>query len=291
MKRLYSLLLIVVFILSGCDTGSNITIPDISSNQPSSTSSSVSAYSEPIKEINGGIPEFDSSLKASKESFETYSDLDSLGRCGVCFANIGKDLMPTEERGAIGSVKPSGWKTIKFDIVDGKYLYNRCHLIGYQLTAENANEKNFITGTRYLNVKSMLIYENMVADYIKKTGNHVLYRVTPIFDGNDLVAKAVKMEGYSVEDNGKGICYNILCYNIQPGIEINYSTGDAVLSSEEMQTERPNEAQMYYYINDNTKKFHLESCKYSSSGKRVHKSAKQLINAGYEPCKVCNPAD
>ena len=141
-------------------------------------------------------------------------------------ANIGQDLMPTEKRGAIGQVKPTGWHTVKYDQVEGKYLYNRCHLIGYQLTGENANEKNLITGTRYLNVDGMLPFENMVADYIKETGNHVLYRVTPVFNGNNLLASGVQMEAMSVEDKGAGISFNVFCYNVQPGVEINYADGN-----------------------------------------------------------------
>ena len=137
--------------------------------------------------------------------------------------------MPTEKRGSIGSVKPTGWYTVKYDIVDGKYLYNRCHLIGYQLTAENANKNNLITGTRYLNVDGMLLFENMVADYIKETNNHVLYRVTPIFTGDNLLADGVLMEAESVEDNGEGISYNVFCYNVQPGVKIDYVTGDSSL--------------------------------------------------------------
>lgn len=158
--------------------------------------------------LNDNIPDFPEE-DFTEESFETYSDMDSLGRCGVAYANIGEDLMPTTKRGSIGQVKPSGWHTVKYDSVDGKYLYNRCHLIGYQLTAENANEKNLITGTRYLNTEGMLPFENMVADYIKETGNHVLYRVTPLFDGNNLVATGVQMEAESVEDKGDGILYNV----------------------------------------------------------------------------------
>lgn len=180
--------------------------------------------------INDNNPYFTDS-DYSTESFETYSDLDSLGRCGVAYANIGKDLMPTEKRGDISSVKPSGWHSVKYDNVDGKSLYNRCHLIGYQLTAENANEKNLITGTRYLNVDGMLPFENMVADYIKETGNHVLYRVTPVFEGDNLVASGVQMEAKSVEDKGKGICFNIYAYNNQPGIAIDYANGDSHLTS------------------------------------------------------------
>ena len=159
--------------------------------------------------------------------FEHYSDLDSLGRCGVAYSCVGTELMPTEKRGSIGNVKPSGWHSVKYDFIDGKYLYNRCHLIGYQLTAENANRKNLITGTRYLNVEGMLPFENMVADYIKETKNHVLYRVTPIFDGNDLVCRGVKMEAKSIEDNGDGICFNVFVYNIQPGVHIDYASGDS----------------------------------------------------------------
>lgn len=165
------------------------------------------------------------------DSFEKYSELDSLGRCGVAYANISKELMPTEKRGSIGSIKPSGWHTIKYDHIDGKYLYNRCHLIGYQLTGENANEKNLITCTRSMNTKGMLQFENMVTKYIKDTGNHVLYRVTPVFEGNNLVATGVEMEAYSVEDNGKGIKFNVFVYNIEDGIIIDYKTGDSKLAN------------------------------------------------------------
>lgn len=165
------------------------------------------------------------------DSFEKYSELDSLGRCGVAYANISKALMPTEKRGSIGSIKPSGWHTVKYDHIDGKYLYNRCHLIGYQLTGENANEKNLITCTRSMNTKGMLQFENMVTKYIKDTGNHVLYRVTPVFEGNNLVATGVEMEAYSVEDNGKGIKFNVFVYNIEDGIIIDYKTGDSKLAS------------------------------------------------------------
>lgn len=161
-------------------------------------------------------------------SFEKYSKLDLLGRCGVAIANIGIDLMPTEERGSIGSIKPSGWHTIKYDNVDGKYLYNRCHLIGYQLTGENANPNNLITCTRFMNTVGMLEFENKVANYIKKTNNHVLYRITPIFEGNNLLATGVQMEAYSVEDHGKGIQFNVFVYNVQDGIEIDYSNGNGV---------------------------------------------------------------
>lgn len=175
--------------------------------------------------INNNIPYFTSDEKLMVTPFEYYSELDDLGRCGVAYANLCPSLMPTEERGEIGMIKPSGWQTVKYEFVDGKYLYNRCHLIGYQLSGENANEKNLITGTRYLNIEGMLPFENLVADYIHETGHHVLYRVTPIFEDNNLVADGVQMEGWSVEDNGKNICFNIYAYNVQPGVEIDYSTG------------------------------------------------------------------
>lgn len=183
--------------------------------------------------LNNNVPNFlESDLTTT--SFEEYSPLDSLGRCGVAFANIGTDIMPTEKRESISSVKPSGWQSVKYDIVEGKYLYNRSHLIGYQLTAENANDRNLITGTRYFNATLMLPYENMVADYIKETNNHVLYRVTPVFEGNNLVATGVQMEAKSVEDDGEGIEFNVFVYNIQPGITIDYATGNSAVSGEEI---------------------------------------------------------
>ena len=185
---------------------------------------------EPYVIINNNNPNFDKEDYTTK-SFEDYSELDILGRCGVVYANIGKETMPDsdEKRGEISSIKPTGWKQKNYgDLVDGEYLYNRCHLIGWQLTAENDNELNLITGTRYMNVEGMLPFENKVAEYIKENKkNHVLYRVTPIFEGNNLVASGVQIEAYSVEDNGKGICFNIYVYNVQPGISINYKTGES----------------------------------------------------------------
>lgn len=178
--------------------------------------------------LNNNIPEFYEEDLTTK-SFEQYSELDELGRCGVAFANIGIDTMPTEDRESIGQVKPTGWQTVKYDCVDGKYLYNRCHLIGYQLTAENANEKNLITGTRYMNVEGMLPFENMVAEYIENTENHVLYRVTPVFKDKNLVASGVQIEAKSVEDKGEGISFNVYVYNAQPNIEIDYLTGKSKL--------------------------------------------------------------
>lgn len=187
----------------------------------------------PYVELNGGQPSFTEEQKTVTPSYETYAPLDLLGRCGTAEACIGQDLMPTEERGAIGMVKPSGWHTVRYDdVVDGKYLYNRCHLIGYQLAGENANERNLITGTRYLNVVGMLPFEDQVADYVQETGHHVLYRVTPIFQGTELVARGVQMEAWSVEDEGTSVCFNVYCYNVQPGVEIDYATGESRLAEE-----------------------------------------------------------
>lgn len=207
-------------------------------NGTASNSAAVSLQNLPVYSgtpyvaIDSNVPQFaDGDYQTT--SFETYSDLDGLGRCGVAYANIGKDLMPTQDRGAIGSVRPTGWQTVKYDNVDGKYLYNRCHLIGYQLSGENANKKNLITGTRYLNVDGMLPFENMVADYVKETGNHVLYRVTPVFTGDNLVADGVHMEAVSVEDKGDGVSFNVFVYNVQPGITIDYATGKSSLSTSE----------------------------------------------------------
>lgn len=176
--------------------------------------------------INKNQPEFTQS-DHTVVAYEYYSPLDLLGRCGYGMGCLGQELMPTEDRGAIGMIKPSGWHTVKYDFVDGKYLYNRCHLIGFQLAGENANEQNLITGTRYMNTEGMLPFENMVADYITETGNHVLYRVTPVYDGENLLARGVQIEALSMEDNGKGICFNVYCYNAQPGVTINYATGDS----------------------------------------------------------------
>ena len=258
-------------------------------------------YSSAYIEVNNNKPEF-KPADISTSSFETYSELDDLGRCGVAYACIGVDLMPTEERGSIGSVKPSGWQSIKYDVVDGKYLYNRCHLIGYQLTAENANEKNLITGTRYLNVIGMLPFENMVADYIQETNNHVLYRVTPDFHGDELVARGVKIEAYSVEDNGSGVSFNVYCFNIQPGVIIDYTNGNSQLDEgyiEEDDYSSDYEKEDYieevgtYVINTSTMKFHTNDCRYANTDsenmERVLSERQSLIDQGYEPCKVCNP--
>ena len=265
----------------------------------------------PYVEVNDNQPEF-SEKDLTTKSFEKYSELDDYGRCGVAYANVGQDLMPTEERGSIGKVKPSGWHTVKYDIVDGKYLYNRCHLIGYQLTAENANEKNLITGTRYLNVDGMLPFENMVADYVKETGNHVLYRVTPVYEEDNLVASGVQMEAMSVEDEGDGILFNVFCYNVQPGISIDYETGESCLDTKaasvsdtedepeqeekkEQKEEKSDDAKgITYIINVNTDKFHYPGCSSvdqmkDSNKKEYTGSRDELISQGYDPCKRCNP--
>ena len=184
---------------------------------------------QPYVAVNGNVPFFVEE-EYTTEAYEFYSELDELGRCGMTMACIGVEIMPTEERGSIGSVKPSGWQSVKYDIVDGKYLYNRCHLIGFQLSGENANKRNLITGTRYLNIEGMLPFEDMVADYVKETKNHVLFRVTPIFNGDDLVAEGVLMEGWSVEDSGEGVCFCVYAYNAQPGIVIDYATGESRLA-------------------------------------------------------------
>lgn len=287
----------------------------------------VPAYSgEPYTAVNNNEPYFTSD-DLTTEAFENYSELDALGRCGVAYANVCLETMPTEKRGSISEVKPTGWHSVKYDNVDGKSLYNRCHLIGYQLTAENANQQNLITGTRYLNVDGMLPFENMVADYVKETDNHVLYRVTPIFTGDNLVADGVLMEGYSVEDEGDGICFCVYAYNVQPGITIDYATGDSWLSSEKgnsdsssggnsavsqsaadksgtqqaaVQTESVKETSApvstgtEYVLNTNTKKFHYPSCSSvkqmkASNKKEYTGSRDDLIAQGYDPCKKCNP--
>ncbi len=245
--------------------------------------------------LNNNQPEFTSSEITTK-AFESYSSLDYSGRCGVAFACLGIETMPTEERGEIGMIKPSGWHSVKYDCVDGKYLYNRCHLIGFQLSGENANDRNLITGTRYLNIQGMLPFENMVADYIKETNNHVMYRVTPVFEGENLLCKGVKMEGYSVEDNGDGICFNVFCYNAQPSIKIDYKTGESYLIAKptEATTKESEKNEATYILNTSSKKFHYPDC--SSVGRMSEKNKKEfngnrreLISDGYEPCKNCNP--
>ncbi len=244
-------------------------------------------------EVNDNIPFF-TKANLPEESFEYYSELDELGRCSVACANIGQDIMPTEERGKIGQVKPSGWHTVKYDTVDGKYLYNRCHLIGYQLSAENANEKNLITGTRYLNVEGMLPFENRVADYVNETGNHVLYRVEPFFEGDNLLASGVLMEGWSVEDDGAGVCFNVFVFNVQPDIAIDYANGDSHFEEGVTVANEPAPAGTSYILNTNTHKFHDPACgsvkQISEANKREYSgSREEVIGMGYEPCQNCHP--
>ena len=282
----------------------------------------IPAYSgTPYTEVNGNQPYF-TEEELTTQSFETYSELDSLGRCGMAYANVGQDLMPTEPRGEIGAVKPTGWHLVKYDNVDGKYLYNRCHLIAYMLAAENANPQNLITGTRYLNVQGMLPFETKVCDYVKNTGNHVLYRVTPIFDGDNLLADGVLMEAYSVEDAGEGISFCVFAYNVQPGIGIDYATGDnwaegsgtyqSTVASVAEETPAPQPEtdtavqitpelsapqetqQTTYVLNTNTMKFHYPTCSSVDDMKEKNKqiytgSREEVINMGYVPCKRCNP--
>lgn len=243
---------------------------------------------EPYTVINNNIPFFSESDLTTK-SFEKYSDLDSLGRVDVAFANIGKDIMPTEERKNIYHIKPTGWHSVKYDIVDGESLYNRCHLIGFQLSAENDNEKNLMTGTRYLNTQGMLPFENMVADYVEETNNHVLYRVTPIFEEDNLVTNEVLMEAKSVEDNGRGILFNVFVYNVQPGIDIDYKTGESCLTKISYKNNSTT-----YILNTNTKVFHYDFCSSLSKTKNSNKQNSNahrtiLISQGYSSCKICKP--
>jgi len=266
----------------------------------------------PYVVINNGKPSFS---EKDKERVEEYSELDKYGRCGTAFANVSKELMPTKPRESIREVRPSGWHTVKYEkIIEDRYLYNRCHLIAYKLAGENANEKNLITGTRYFNVEGMLPFEDEVADYVNATGNHVLYRVRPIFKGSDLVARGVQMEAESVEDNGKGVSFNVYCYNVQPGIRINYKDGssrpesrvvvnknklskknktDKPKKSKKAETDNGVKAGIHYIANTNTKKFHISTCRCVKlmKAKNMYRSdnREELIDSGYIPCKVCRP--
>lgn len=269
-----------------------------SQNLPQTTLPLISADTElpeyngiPYVALNGNIPDFkDEQLITT--SYEYYSELDYLGRCGYTEACIGLDIMPTEDRGNISHVKPTGWHSVQYDNVDGKSLYNRCHLIGFQLTGENANVGNLITGTRYLNVDGMLPFEDLVADYVKETGNHVLYRVTPVFVEEELVARGVIMEGYSVEDEGDGVCFNIFAFNVQPGIEIDYQTGESRLLPTDGTASEGEDAD--YVLNTNSKKFHLPTCGSVSdmnpnNREDFNGNRDELVLAGYSPCGSCKP--
>lgn len=317
MNRVQKIFLSLILAMSICFYGCSepifnddtlIAEKDVTGEKDGITLDTLPEFSDtPYVELNENQPEFEEQ-EYTTEPFEEYSDLDEFGRCGVAYANICKEIMPTEKRGEIGMIKPSGWHTVKYDIVDGKYLYNRCHLIGYQLAGENANEKNLITGTRYMNVQGMLPFEDSVDDYVDDTDNHVLYRVTPIYDGDNLVAKGVQMEGWSVEDNGEGICFNVFVYNNQPGVEIDYATGESRLSNnstvtaenitqndkqegEETNTKKQN---MEYVLNTNTHKFHYPTCDSlnemkEENKKSYHGSREELVKQGYEPCGNCKP--
>lgn len=275
------------------------------------TVSTLPKYSgKPYAIINNNIPTF-SAAELTTKGYETYSSLDNYGRCKVALASCGKELMPAGDRGSISSIYPTGWKQAKYDFVSGKYLYNRCHLIGWQLSGENANKKNLITGTRYMNTEGMLPFENMVADYINETGNHVAYRITPIFEGSNLLCSGVQMEAYSVEDNGEGICFNVYCFNVQPGVKINYKTGasssetGAVSSKPQTSSKIPSSKPQTVVSKDNTvsatyilninpssKKIHYPTC---SSVKQMKESNKKeysgdidaLFSQGYTTCKRC----
>lgn len=286
---------------------------------------SLPAYEgNPYVYVYDGEPAFSDADRAADPGTEAYGELDRLGRCTGAFAVVGPETQPTEKRGSIGAVKPSGWHLVKYDFVDGKYLFNRCHLLGFQLTGENANECNLITGTRYLNVDGMLPFENAVDDYVDATGNHVLMRVTPVFDGDELVARGVQMEAESVEDDGDGVSFNVYCYNVQPGVVIDYATGDSMLAedatplpdvsgstdskkgdkaaqSDASQSEKGNgssadasKGKQDYVLNTNSKKFHKPSCssvKQMADKNRedVKDTRENILNRGYDPCKRCNP--
>lgn len=255
--------------------------------------------------INNNEPSLSTSL-IKESSYISLSQLDDLGRCGVAFGYLGPELLPTEPRGEIGMIKPAGWHTVKYDFVDGKYLYNRCHLLAYELSGINADERNLITGTRYLNLDGMLSYENQVYRYIQTSGNHVLYRATPWYEGFNLIASGVQIEAYSVEDFGEGICFNVFCFNVQPGVIIDYQTGDSTLEAvpdEEADSTTPeqSESEIYvpsdgvtYVINTNTFRFHLPGCQSVQEMKAQNRyeylgDREDLIEDGYTPCGRCHP--
>ena len=286
-KRILSLLFLVLLLLTGCGRQ----MPAEATKE--FNYSSVPAYTgDPYVAVNSNVPFF-TEKEITAEGFESYGPLDQMGRCTAACASVGRELMPTEERGKIGSVKPTGWQTIKYDCVDGKYLYNRCHLIGFQLTGENANPKNLITGTRYLNIEGMLPFENMTADYVKETGNHVMYRVTPIFEGDNLLSSGVLMEGWSVEDRGEGICFCVFAYNAQPGVKIDYATGESRLEQVH-ETHGDEEEICTYVLNKNSMKFHRTDCPSVDTIKEENKeyytgTRQELLDLGYEPCGSCKP--
>lgn len=289
------LIVLVIVVIAGMVRGMGE--PDSSHTSPTETQaysqvseiSSVPEYSgEAYVAINGNAPYF-TDIDPQMQPYEAYSALDTLGRCTVAVACIDESLMPTEDRGDISAIKPTGWHSVRYDFVDGGSLYNRCHLIGFQLTGENANERNLITGTRYMNVDGMLPFENMVADYIRETGNKVLYRVTPIYRDNELVARGVQMEAYSVEDGGEGICFNVYCYNVQPGVEIDYATGESSLAEFSC-----SHGSQTYILNTGSGKFHDTDCSGARDMNPDNRAefegcAEELIAKGYEACGSCDP--
>ena len=277
--------------LFGCSTEPNINNPTEEQTSETVQLSNIPEYSgNPYTEINGNVPNISES-EIQTETYETYSELDELGRCGTAEAVLGLETMPTEDRESIGMVKPSGWQTIRYDdIVDGNYLYNRCHLIAFQLSSENVNEKNLITGTRYMNVEGMLPFENMVADYIKETGNHVFYRVTPIFEGDNLVVNGVQMEAYSIEDAGSGIEFNVFVYNVQTQIEINYATGESRLVEDNTNESTSSEETIEIRGNKNSKIYHMpgqDSYEEMADSKNlvIFHSEQEAQAAGYRKAK------
>ena len=280
---IFVILLVLTVVQSYMDT-------DVSSNSDVPDVSQIPEYSDsPYIEINGNVPEF-GEVDGTLDVYEDYGDLDEYGRCTAAVACINEELMPTKDRGDISAVKPTGWHSIRYDFVDGKSLYNRCHLIGHQLTGEDANERNLITGTRYMNVEGMLPFENMIADYIKETGNKVLYRVTPIFVGSEAVARGVQMEALSLEDGGEGICFNVYCYNVQPGVEIDYSTGES--RETEFSCGHPPQDLV---LNTSSGKFHTPECSGATdmnpaNRQDVSACPDEMIAKGYEPCGSCKPA-
>lgn len=284
-------LLACCLLLAGCEIVAVTPQQSVDAVHTVFTAADIPGFSgEPYVAVNDNVPGFTAD-ELTTSSYEYYSDLDALGRCGVTVACVGLDLMPTEKRESISSVKPTGWVQAQYDCVDGKSLYNRCHLIGFQLSGENANKQNLITGTRYMNVDGMLPFENLVADYVKETGNHVLYRVTPDFTGGELVARGVFMEGLSVEDNGEGVSFYVYAYNVQPGVGIDYATGESWL---EQSAAASTSGAAAYVLNTNSKKFHLPTCSGAASiseanRQEVTASREDLIAQGYNPCGTCKP--
>lgn len=244
--------------------------------------------------VGDGVPDL-TCADGWQVGYESFPELDELGRCGAVEALVGPETMPAEERESIGEVEPSGWQTVRYDdLIEDRYLYNRCHLIGFQLTGENANELNLITGTRYMNVEGMLPIEDMVADYVLGTDNHVAYRATPVFVGEELVARGVRIEALSIEDSGAGVCLDVFCYNVQPGVAIDYATGESAPSGGEAAQQQVGEAEVSYILNMNTDKFHYPECDSVDDMKEENKAEfsgtrDEAIALGYEPCGNCNP--